>query len=55
MLKIKVKDLYEDMDKYFEIASKEKVVVEIEDNKNIIILHEEEYMKLKCLGGEQNE
>ena len=49
------KDLYEDMDKYFEIVSKEKVVVEIEDNKNIIILPEEEYMKLKCLGGEQNE
>ena len=37
MIKIKVKDFYGDMDKYFKIASKEKIVVEIEDNKNIVI------------------
>ena len=49
MIKIKVKDFYEDMDKYFKIASKEKIVVEIEDNKNIVILPEEEYKKLKNL------
>ena len=47
MVKITFDEFNKDIDKYFNIAVKDKVVVEIEENKNIIILSEKEYNKLK--------
>ena len=37
----------EDMDKYFDIATKDEVIVEIEENKSVVIMPEKEYKELK--------
>ena len=47
MFKTTFDEFDKDIDKYFNLAAKDKVVVEIEENKNIIILSEKEYNKLK--------
>ena len=35
------------MDKYFNTATKEKVIVKIEENKSVVIMPEKEYKELK--------
>ena len=47
MIKITFDEFNKDMDKYFDIATKEKVIVEIEENKCVVIMSEKEYKKLK--------
>lgn len=47
MNKITFDEFNKDMDKYFDIATKEKIVIEIEENKTVVIMSEKEYKKLK--------
>ena len=47
MVKITFDEFNKDIDKYFNLVVKDKVTVEIEENKNIVILSEKEYNKLK--------
>lgn len=47
MVEITFDEFIKDIDKYFNLAAKDKVVVEIEKNKNVVILSEREYNKLK--------
>ena len=47
MIKIAFDEFNKDMDKYFSIATKDEVIVEIEENKSVVIMSEKEYEKLK--------
>lgn len=47
MVKVTFDEFNKDMDKYFDITTKEKVIVEIEENKSVVIMSEKEYDKLK--------
>ena len=47
MVEITFDEFIKDIDKYSNLAAKDKVVVEIEKNKNGVILSEREYNKLK--------
>ena len=47
MVEITFDEFIKDIDKYFNLVAKDKVVVEIEKNKNVVILSEREYNKLK--------
>ena len=47
MIKIAFDEFNKDMDKYFSIATKDEVIVEIEENKSVVVMSEKEYEKLK--------
>ena len=47
MVKVTFDEFNKYMDKYFDITTKEKVIVEIEENKSVVIMSEKEYDKLK--------
>ena len=47
MIKVTFNEFNKDMDKYFDIATKDEVIVEIEENKSVVIMSEMEYERLK--------
>ena len=47
MVKITFDEFDKNIDKYFNLVVEDKVIVKIEENKNVVILSEKEYNKLK--------
>ena len=47
MIKITFDEFNKDMDKYFDIATKDEIIVEIEEDKSVVILSGMEYERLK--------
>lgn len=47
MIKINFDEFYKNIDKYFDIATKEKVLIKIEENKSVVIMSEKKYKEFK--------